>query len=82
MAKAFKCDKCKELVENARGEDVFYPERIQVSIVYRHAVNGSLYDLCLNCRMNLLKAIIAGVEAKQKYTWADLKDPEKVAELL
>jgi hypothetical protein len=82
MAKAFKCDHCKELTEKANGADIFYPKRVRVDIKYGHPVNGKPYDLCLECRVSLLKHIIQGIEAKEKYTWADLKDPEKVAELL
>ena len=82
MAKAYKCDLCKQLVENANGGDTFYPKRVAVRISYSHAVNNKPYDLCLDCRMELLRSIIQGIEAKQKYSWEDLKEPQKLGELL
>ena len=82
MAKAFECDLCKELVKNANGGDTFHPKRVKIRITYSHPVNGKPYDLCLECRMDLLKHIIQGIEAKQKYTWEDLNDASKLAELL
>jgi hypothetical protein len=82
MAKAFKCDHCKELTEKAQSDDVFYPKRVRIDIKYGHPVSAEPFDLCLGCRVELLKFIIKGIEAKQKYTWGDLKHPEKVVELL
>ena len=82
MSRAYECDCCKKLTKAAQTADVFHPKRIMVSITFSTAVGSKPLDLCFDCRVDLLKHIIQGIEAKQKYTWADLKDPEKVAELL
>jgi len=84
MAKAYKCDKCKGLVESASRHDVYYRDGVTIDVSYLSPTRNrhEELDLCFTCRIDLLKKVILGIEAKQKYTWADLKDPEKVAELL
>jgi len=82
MAKAFECDLCKKLTKSANGDDVFYPKRIRVFITYETAVNPRPLDLCWDCRLDLLKTVITSIEAKQKYTWADIKEATKRKEIL
>jgi len=82
MAQAYECDLCKKLVKDAQSKDVYHPKRIHINITYATAVGSRPLDLCFECRLDLLRYIIQGIEAKQKYTWADLKEPHKLAEVL
>jgi hypothetical protein len=84
VAKAFECDKCKELIKVANGDDLFYAHGFRIEVKYLKGVPGGWdkVDLCLPCRAELLGFVVGGMEAKQQYSWDDLKDPEKVAELL
>ena len=84
MAKAYKCDKCDGFVDSASRHDVYFRDGITIDVSYLRATRNKHHelDLCFDCRIDLLKQVIQGIEAKQKYSWEDLKEPQKLGELL
>jgi hypothetical protein len=76
VAKAFECDKCKELIKIANGDDLFYAHGFRIEVKYLKGIPGgwAAVDLCLDCRFKLLEQVLKGLNIKMTLSWQQIDE--------